>query len=211
MASLRCGYRWGETKVSLQACGSHSPHLLTYIAFVSRIRTYINNLHPITQSQLYTIIEEVIAAAIPLWELTLSLAHDASLYDAPRRIQYHECSYHDGGGDDDDEDEDDPYPEWEGDEEDGAFEARVYAWNKRRCERRRVVLPEPPREFDPGPLEVDTFSLKEMVGASPLQVIVKLANIELTPEKPQYGGGTWHVEGMSVSCLSAPASPARVS
>jgi hypothetical protein len=31
-----------------------------------------------------------------------------------------------------------------------------------------------------------------------LQVIVKLANIELTPEKPEYGGGTWHVEGQLV-------------
>ncbi|ETW81407.1 hypothetical protein HETIRDRAFT_51381, partial [Heterobasidion irregulare TC 32-1] len=29
-----------------------------------------------------------------------------------------------------------------------------------------------------------------------LQVIVKLANIHLTPEKPEYGGGSWHVEGM---------------
>ncbi|KAH9914475.1 uncharacterized protein B0H18DRAFT_1097137 [Fomitopsis serialis] len=29
-----------------------------------------------------------------------------------------------------------------------------------------------------------------------LQVIVKLANIVLTPEKPEYGGGAWHVEGM---------------
>lgn len=28
-----------------------------------------------------------------------------------------------------------------------------------------------------------------------LQVIVKLANIELTPENPQYNGGSWHVEG----------------
>ena len=28
-----------------------------------------------------------------------------------------------------------------------------------------------------------------------LQVIVKLANIILTPEKPRYDGGTWHVEG----------------
>lgn len=27
-----------------------------------------------------------------------------------------------------------------------------------------------------------------------LQVIVKLANIELTPEKPEYEGGSWHVE-----------------
>ena len=29
-----------------------------------------------------------------------------------------------------------------------------------------------------------------------LQVIVKLANIVLTPEQPQYPGGSWHVEGM---------------
>lgn len=29
-----------------------------------------------------------------------------------------------------------------------------------------------------------------------LQVIVKLANIILTPENPTYNGGTWHVEGM---------------
>lgn len=28
-----------------------------------------------------------------------------------------------------------------------------------------------------------------------LQVIVKLANIRLTPEKPVYEGGSWHVEG----------------
>jgi hypothetical protein len=29
-----------------------------------------------------------------------------------------------------------------------------------------------------------------------LQVIVKMATIELTPEKPVYNGGVWHVEGM---------------
>ena len=29
-----------------------------------------------------------------------------------------------------------------------------------------------------------------------MQVIVKLANIQLTPEKPTYRGGSWHVEGM---------------
>lgn len=28
-----------------------------------------------------------------------------------------------------------------------------------------------------------------------LQIIVKLANIHLTPENPSYDGGTWHVEG----------------
>ncbi|KAI8346691.1 hypothetical protein B0O80DRAFT_467493 [Mortierella sp. GBAus27b] len=30
-----------------------------------------------------------------------------------------------------------------------------------------------------------------------LQVIVKLADIELTPENPRYPGGSWHVEGMA--------------
>ena len=28
-----------------------------------------------------------------------------------------------------------------------------------------------------------------------LQVVYKLANIHLTPEKPSYSGVTWHVEG----------------
>ncbi|KAL4954350.1 hypothetical protein BDW69DRAFT_163253 [Aspergillus filifer] len=32
-----------------------------------------------------------------------------------------------------------------------------------------------------------------------LQVIVKLANIELTPKKPRYEGGSWHIEGKLVS------------
>ncbi|PHH90996.1 hypothetical protein CDD83_2017 [Cordyceps sp. RAO-2017] len=32
-------------------------------------------------------------------------------------------------------------------------------------------------------------------GASRIQVIVKLASIQLTPEKPTYDGGTWHIEG----------------
>ena len=31
-----------------------------------------------------------------------------------------------------------------------------------------------------------------------MQVIVKLANIVLTPDKPEYMGGTWHVEGCLV-------------
>jgi hypothetical protein len=37
-----------------------------------------------------------------------------------------------------------------------------------------------------------------------LQVIVKLANIHLTPEKPEYGGGAWHVEGQLV-CTTKPS------
>ena len=37
--------------------------------------------------------------------------------------------------------------------------------------------------------------LRRDYGQSGLQVIVKLANIHLTPEKPRYEGGSWHIEG----------------
>ena len=52
---------------------------------------------------------------------------------------------------------------------------------------------EPPSEPDP------TINLKEEYGESGLQIIVKLANIHLTPENPSYEGGSWHVEGQMVS------------
>ena len=38
-----------------------------------------------------------------------------------------------------------------------------------------------------------------------LQVIVKLASIELTPERPRYPGGSWHVEGMQDESIVATA------
>lgn len=41
----------------------------------------------------------------------------------------------------------------------------------------------------------ESFDLREEFRK--LQIIVKLANIHLTPEKPSYGGGSWHVEGQS--------------
>lgn len=63
------------------------------------------------------------------------------------------------------------------------------------------MLPEP-GEFDPQKyVEPIPFQLKEKFASlgRPLQVIVKLANIELTPEKPDYEGGSWHIEGKLVS------------
>jgi hypothetical protein len=45
--------------------------------------------------------------------------------------------------------------------------------------------------------------LKRQFKNKGIQVIVKLANIHLTPEKPEYGGGTWHVEGQLVRASSS--------
>ena len=59
-----------------------------------------------------------------------------------------------------------------------------------RYEERKILSPEfyviPP--FQP-PAPVDPVDLK----GSRLQVIVKMANIILTPDKPEYNGGTWHI------------------
>jgi hypothetical protein len=61
---------------------------------------------------------------------------------------------------------------------------------------RRVKLPEPDNFVTPRFKEVP--DLRKLFAKRGLQVIVKLANIHLTPEKPEYGGGTWHVEGQLV-------------
>lgn len=176
-------------------------HSLDRLTESHRILTYINNLHPKHHSKLYNVIEEVIGAAIPSWELTLALANHGALYDAPRRIQYDSAEYHDGYKDGGEEDEHETYPQQEDDEEDEAFEVRWEAWDTARNERRRVILPEPPSEFNPNEFLGEPFTMMEKLGGRPLQVIVKLASIELTPDKPEYGGGSWHVEGMMVSAL----------
>ena len=51
----------------------------------------------------------------------------------------------------------------------------------------------PPTESDP------VLNLKEQYPEGGLQIIVKLANIQLTPENPSYEGGSWHIEGQLVN------------
>jgi hypothetical protein len=77
-------------------------------------------------------------------------------------------------------DPDDTYPE----------ELAEYKWRVLRKPR----LPEPvftDTDYPPkqGSRLIDRF------GTSGLQIIVKMASIELTPEKPDFPAGGWHVEG----------------
>jgi hypothetical protein len=59
---------------------------------------------------------------------------------------------------------------------------------------REPVLPEIPfEEIEYAPQE--NTRLKERFRSSGLQIIVKLASIELTPEKPEFPVGGWHIEG----------------
>ena len=59
----------------------------------------------------------------------------------------------------------------------------------------------PPFAPPPAPTPTTTVSLR----GRRLQLIIKLADIVLTPERPSYSGGVWHVEGMRNECIVASA------
>ncbi|KAJ2933516.1 hypothetical protein H1R20_g3587, partial [Candolleomyces eurysporus] len=161
-----------------------------------RILTYINNLHPEHHRELYSLVEDIIHASIPLWERTV--IPDDDLRSTPRRIEYTCCTYNP----DPEEWPEEEQLQQEEDEDEDDFWDRKQEW----IEATRVVeQPEPEEQFKSSILEREPLSFKEKFGDLPLQIIVKLANIELTTEKPEYGGGTWHVEGKRNESICATA------
>ncbi|KAH6912119.1 hypothetical protein BKA70DRAFT_826214 [Coprinopsis sp. MPI-PUGE-AT-0042] len=153
-----------------------------------KIVSYINNLHPEEHTALYGIIEDVIAASIPLWEMTLAPMVDED-FSHVQRILYDGPEYDPDPYDFDDSESGPPVD----DDNDDSWEFKE-EW---KDHIRRTILPEP-GVFNADELKTpEPFSLKDTFGklGRPLQIIVKLANIELTPEKPEYEGGSWHVEG----------------
>lgn len=152
-----------------------------------QIVSYINNLHPEKHRDLYGVIEKVIARAIPMWNKTLT--HDIR---RPARIEYKRVEYED--------DPSNPEPEQGPEENDDDYGERLDAWNSTQPIKRPE--PNPFRQYIPDVrAQREQINLYKLFGETGLQVIVKLANIELTPEKPEYGGGTWHIEGQMVSRL----------
>ncbi|KAG8729358.1 hypothetical protein FRC12_021032 [Ceratobasidium sp. 428] len=152
--------------------------------------SYINNLHPDYHAELHTAIEELIGAYIPLFErvLTDSIPSNRAV---PARTD-NSYSY----------DEDyKPEPDWKDDMNDGEeedYNTRHEEWSMNRP----INLPDVPSEgYAKGSLE--KRSTWYSLAGKTIQVIVKLANIHLTPEKPEYAGGSWHVEGMSNEAIVA--------
>ncbi|PPQ85699.1 hypothetical protein CVT26_005855, partial [Gymnopilus dilepis] len=157
----------------------------------ARITTYINNLHPQEEKPLYALIEKLIEASIPLWDKSLApLSEDSFMVNRDQRIPYESVKY-----DPDPEDlSDSEGPQQLPGEDEDAYWERREEWIQAMREA-NLVMPEP-GEFTPLE-EPPKFGLREVYGGRGrgLQVIVKLANIELTPEKPRYERGSWHVEG----------------
>ncbi|KAF9774553.1 hypothetical protein IL306_007417 [Fusarium sp. DS 682] len=183
-------YQWLPSNVKLMEDGS------------VKLTSYINNLHP-KHRDIYETVEKLIERALPAWDHRVSFVRNYHIIAAGRtkpRFPRPENP--------DDENEanwtpsiDDFTPhdaaEVEYEEiirdEDGDL---IYDTRKKRAweEIREPVQPKAP--------EFETWEYGVKPGESlyehfkDLQVIVKMASIELTPDKPTFPAGGWHVEGL---------------
>ncbi|EHK19416.1 uncharacterized protein TRIVIDRAFT_89541 [Trichoderma virens Gv29-8] len=179
----------------------------------AKIDSYINNLHPVEHANLYPIIERFIEKSLPAWDIIYRWPTEFDSQRLKTKEAQSECSTSeicdriygcqpwnrpiDEG--EPQRDEMEPYTEEYRNSE--RFK-RDMAW---LVETHKLNLPEPVSTSD------DYFRLKAsdvkssgfFKGASRIQVIVKLANVHLTPEDPEFKfeaskelGGSWHTEGM---------------
>ncbi|CAL9335204.1 DUF4246 domain-containing protein [Streptomyces sp. enrichment culture] len=146
-------------------------------------RSYVNNVHPEKHRELASVLPDVFARMRPLLENVLTdLRHPR-----PLRIEADPFGWYDSEPE---------YPDKNSYSDDDAYQEAVEAWEEAQdawWENRRPVVPDAP---DFTPPEAPDESARIDLRGSRLQVIVKLATIHLTPDKPEYAGGSWHVEGM---------------
>ncbi|KAF8601422.1 hypothetical protein BDV93DRAFT_558502 [Ceratobasidium sp. AG-I] len=128
---------------------------------------YINNLHPEEHAELHKTIEELVGAYIPLFERALTDSIPINNTIPGRVSNSYNYTYEDSDSSDNFEDEDGDPP---------------------------VIVPDIVHDYVPGSLE--KREVWYGLSGKKIQVIVKLANIYLTPESPKYPGGLWHIEGM---------------
>ena len=143
---------------------------------VALISPYINNIHPTRHKELYSAIPEILQHAVPVFERVLS--------DLLRPLLPMRIATSGGRG---------PKGEEAADciwESSIPYHERRYAtWYAES----KFSTPDARKQYG-GDLTVmnDRISLKGRT----LQVIVRMSNIILTPERPKYPGGKWHVEGL---------------
>ncbi|MGW0785413.1 DUF4246 domain-containing protein [Streptomyces sp. NPDC002913] len=164
-------YQWLPTDVDVSAEGD--------VAF----RSYVNNVHPDDHLELAAVLPDLFARMRPMLENVLTdLRHPR-----PLRIEADPYGWYDSEPE---------HPDRSAYSDDEAYAEAVSAWEEAQddwWENRRPVIPDAPAFTPP---ELPGESARVDLRGRGLQVIVKLATIRLTPEKPEYPGGSWHVEGM---------------
>ncbi|WP_345528892.1 DUF4246 domain-containing protein [Streptomyces showdoensis] len=145
--------------------------------------SYVNNVHPERHRDLLAVLPDVFARMRPLLENVLTdLRHPR-----PVRIDADPWGWYGSAP---------VRPNRTAFADDVAYEEASQAWSEAYdewWENRRPVVPDAP--VFTAPERPDASARVDLRGRR-LQVIVKVASIHLTPEKPEYAGGSWHVEGM---------------
>ena len=177
----------GETLRLPRAAGSNTSERFQWLPAEFRvsdlgktsIRSYINNLNPRHHTPLYLDIAGIFSRFVPLFENVIADLR------SPRPPRHSPDMYS-------------LYPEfsYEAHEECDSHEDADAAWDEFNENKEPNI--EPVGAFEPPP-PVDPVSLRGRT----LRVIVKIGEIVLTPEKPEYPGGSWHVEGMKNEFICA--------
>ncbi|KAG8988969.1 hypothetical protein FRB90_002465 [Tulasnella sp. 427] len=151
---------------------------------------YINNVHPEHNKDLVPVIEALVGRFSLLWDRVLTdlFPTNQGMLPGRQRVKgMYEWVEAEGSA---------PKPVWGQYHEMGAeaWNAAYNAW-----EETRVLVPPTvdERGYRHSTKNVAQRRYYYSLQGKKVQVIVKLANIHLTPEKPEYPGGKWHVEGMA--------------
>ena len=144
---------------------------------------YITNIHPTHHKELYSVIPEILGRAIPMFERVLS---DLLRPLLPMRItgtgkglrgeEVAGCIWKNGTPR--------PIP---------SNEDEFYKNKDVRYAKHDFRTPDGKGKYDE---DLQAMNNQISLKGQTLQVFVKLANILLTPERPEYPGGKWHVEGL---------------
>ncbi|EHK49429.1 hypothetical protein TRIATDRAFT_212797 [Trichoderma atroviride IMI 206040] len=176
----------------------------------AKIDSYINNLHPVDHASLYPIIERFIEKSLPAWDVVYRWPKEFETQRLKTKEareecttpeicqQYYNCNPWNRPLDEGEPRRDDTEA-YTGEYRDTERFKRDMEW---MSETHKLNLPEP-EPSDDGHVRLKASDVKSsdfFNGASRIQVIVKLANVHLNPEDPDYKfefeGGSWHTEGM---------------
>ena len=159
-------------------------------AVVETLSHYINGLHPVDEAPAYGVIERLLAAMLPLFEAVLTDTQRG----LPHRYPVTPWSFP--------ETPDEPEPVYSDFEEEDAgddrFETALEAWRRRRIANLLPALLDEQAATAPPP-----HPPRIRLAGRRLRAIIKVARIELTPDRPTYPGGTWHMEGVPAEAIAA--------
>ncbi|KIO15428.1 hypothetical protein M407DRAFT_34999, partial [Tulasnella calospora MUT 4182] len=155
----------------------------------ARALGYINNVHPEQNKDLISVIECLVGRFSLLWDRVLTDIHPKHHGKLPGRTkvtQRYEWT----------DDPEYPEPSWESEEELGSneYKKRHELWKENRVLKQPTV---DERGYQGSGTDITSRDATYSIQGKEVQIIVKLANIHLTPEDPAYFGGSWHVEGMA--------------